>query len=797
MKELYKLHTAPAARPENVIQGDCYRITMLTDRLVRLEYSEDGIFEDHATQTVLNRDFPKVEYSVRELEDQLEIFTKHLHIIYNRKAFSPRGLSIQLQGYAGCGDTWHYGEPMRNLGGTARTLDEVDGACELGTGLMSRRGAAVLDDSRSLLIDEDGWVQPRKKGICDLYFFGYGHDYTDCLNDFYYLCGKTPMLPRYALGNWWSRYYKYTEQSYMELMERFDEEGIPFTVAVVDMDWHLVDIDPKYGTGWTGYTWNKEFFPDPERFMKWLHDRGMKITLNVHPADGVRGHEEMYPQMAEAMGIDPATEEPVNFDITDRKFLDAYFDVVHHPLEEQGVDFWWIDWQQGGNTKMEGLDPLWMLNHFHYLDKGRDGKRPMTFSRYAGPGSHRYPVGFSGDTHVTWDSLDFQPYFTSTASNIGYGWWSHDIGGHMFGEKNDEMAGRWLQFGVFSPVTRLHSTCNEFNGKEPWRYKPEVRHMMGEFLRLRHRMMPYLYTMNYRAYSENRPITEPMYYRYPEENAAYEVKNQYFFGTELMVAAITTPRIPNINRSKIKVWIPEGVYFDIFTGMTYRGGRNIEMYRDIDTIPVLAKAGSILPFTDEISGAEAEQNPASLTVKFYGGDDGSFLMYEDENDTCGYEKGICVRTEFSLNWKAQQQSIVLHSAQGELSLIPQNRSYTVELYGCRRPEDGTVTVTVDGKPAAAEITYDASMKCLKLMLPEVSVSSETVIAFGERLELAENDLEEVLFAFLDQAEIAFETKSRIIALVRGNMDRLAMLSELRAMELDSDLTGCVMEVLTA
>ena len=107
----------------------------------------------------------------------------------------------------------------------------------------------------------------------------------------------------------------------------------------------------------------------------------------------------------------------------------------------------------------------------------------MTFSRYAGPGSHRYPVGFSGDTVVTWESLQFQPYFTSTASNIGYGWWSHDIGGHMNGYKDDELEGRWYQLGVFSPINRLHSTKNEFNGKEPWRFKAEVRAAMDDFLR--------------------------------------------------------------------------------------------------------------------------------------------------------------------------------------------------------------------------------------------------------------------------------------------------------------------------
>ena len=125
-----------------------------------------------------------------------------------------------------------------------------------------------------------------------------------------------------------------------------------------------------------------------------------------------------------------------------RGFLAAYFDLVHRPLEDQGVDFWWIDWQSGPHSRIVGIDPLWMLNHFHFLDNARGGRRPLTFSRYAGPGSHRYPVGFSGDTLVTWASLDFQPYFTATASNVGYGWWSHDIGGHMLGGRDDELATR-------------------------------------------------------------------------------------------------------------------------------------------------------------------------------------------------------------------------------------------------------------------------------------------------------------------------------------------------------------------
>ncbi|ETS90442.1 glycoside hydrolase, family 31 domain protein, partial [Fusobacterium sp. CM21] len=223
-------------------------------------------------------------------------------------------------------------------------------------------------------------------------------------------------------------------------------------VAVLDMDWHITEVDAKYGTGWTGYTWNRELFDDPKEFLEELHENNYKVTLNVHPADGIRAFEDVYPEFAEFMEIDVKNEDPILFDIADPKFREGYFKYVHHKLEADGVDFWWLDWQQGSNSGVKGLDPLWLLNHFHYIDAKKNGKRGLILSRYAGPGSHRYPVGFSGDTVISWESLDFQPYFTSTASNIGYGWWSHDIGGHMNGVRDDELFTRWVQFGVFSPI---------------------------------------------------------------------------------------------------------------------------------------------------------------------------------------------------------------------------------------------------------------------------------------------------------------------------------------------------------
>lgn len=797
LNPIYHIQTTPAACPENIVAGQHYRITVLTQGLLRLEYSPDGVFEDRPTQTVLHRDFPKTNFRVLHQDGQLEIHTDRVHLVYNEKPFSPQGLSIQVKGgLTQYHSIWRYGQKTSDLGGTARTLDEANGAIPLESGILSRNGFAVLDDSSSQILLEDGWLEPRKKGIQDLYFWGYGHDYTQALQDFYHLCGSAPMLPRFALGNWWSRYYRYTQDSYLELMDRFQQENIPFTVGVIDMDWHLVDIDPKYGSGWTGYTWNRELFPDPPALLEELHRRGMKVTLNVHPAEGVQAHEEQYLPMAKEMGVDWQAEDPVACDPADPKFLEAYFKYLHHPLEEQGVDFWWIDWQQGSLCKVEGLDPLWILNHYHFLDSGRDGKRPLTFSRYAGPGSHRYPVGFSGDTIVTWESLNFQPYFTANASNIGYGWWSHDIGGHMHGYRNDELVTRWVQLGVFSPINRLHASNSPFQGKEPWRYKEEAQQAMTQALQERHRLVPYLYTMNYRAWKEGLPLVEPLYYRWSEAEESYQYKTQYCFGTQLMVSPVTTPRVQGLNVSKVPTWLPEGTWYDLYTGMVYAGGRTLDLYRSLDSTPVLAPAGAILPLTDEISGTQAASNPTSLRIKVFAGADGDFTLYEDDNTTQAYLNGVCVTTPMTYREADGRAVFTVHPAQGERSLIPSKRSFTVELTGFADAA-GAVEIKVGETAASAQTSYDSFHRILTVTVEDVPVETGLEISLGLEHRKMDNDTTERCFRFLDQAEISFDLKDEIYRRIAKESRIPVLLGQLNALELDHDLYGALLEILTA
>lgn len=742
------------AHDDSIVIWQNYRFTVLTSRLIRLEYTVDQNFEDRPTQIVVNRSFKPVDFQLKNGNETLEIITADVHLIFHKETggFTKHNLRIEPIGnFSTYHSVWHFDEPIATLKGTARTLDRVDGAVPLSEGLMNKRGYSVINDSDSMVMTADGWIEARQKGIQDYYYFGYGRDYLGTLKDYYQLAGATPLIPRYTLGNWWSRYYAYSAEEYKKLMRRFENEDLPFSVAVIDMDWHLIDIPSQYGSGWTGYTWNRDLFPDPEEFIDWLHKRGMKVSLNIHPANGVMPHEEMYEAMAAELDVNASKKEPINFDVSDPKFMEAYFKFLHHPNEAIGVDFWWIDWQSGGISSVNGLDPLWMLNHYHFQDIARTGQRPLIFSRYAGLGSHRYPLGFSGDTVISWESLDFQPYFTATASNVGYTWWSHDIGGHMQGYKNDELYVRWNQLGVFSPINRLHNTKGEFYSKEPWRFSNDAERITGDYLRLRHRLVPYLYTMNYLTHQDGLPLVQPMYYQHPWENSAYEVPNQYYFGTQLLVAPITSKINPITKRAAVTAWLPKGKWIDFFTGQTYIGNRKITLYRKLDDIPVLAKAGAIIPLASDAKMA----NPAELDLYIFPGADGSFTLFEDNGEEA--------RAFTKFEWYWETRSFTIHPVEGDSSVVPEKRIYKLHLAGA----DEVVTVDVAG------------------------------VFQLDDLELKSEPINEKVFHFLDQAQIAFGTKNRIMEIVRKNNGNITILHELQAMDLPEAVIGVLSEILWA
>lgn len=716
--------TRGKALDSNIILFKNFRFTVLTPNLIRIE---KDIFLDDATIVVFYRDLKKVDYSYKIDNDTIIIETNNIILTFNTNKPLEENYMVFKENI----NTIKFLNNDYNLLGTCRTLDTyADGGyvispetknfniktLPLEKGILSRNGVSVIDDSNSPILKSDGLVKERKESY-DYYIFMYHNNYLDALNDYYKITGFTPLIPRYTLGNWWSRYHRYTDKEYLSLLDKFEDKDVPLSIATIDMDWHYTDLenefhlsetpytDPKiYGhqDGWTGYSFNKHLFKNYKEFFKNIKDRGLYITLNLHPFSGIRWFEDMYNKMALSLNMDPKEKRVIEFDMTSESYINSYFKYVMHPYEEDGVDFWWIDYQQDRHTKIKNLDPIWPLNHYHYLDKG------LILSRYAELGSHRYPLGFSGDTKITFDFLKLMPYFTFTSSNVGFTWWSHDIGGHHAGYKDDDLYVRFIEFGVFSPINRIHSSWMDVMSKEPWLLKRESELIINDYLRFRHRLIPYIYNYSHLTHSEGIPLIKPLYYKEPEVEEAYLEESTYYFG-ELVVSPIVEKRSGSYSIKTL--YLPSGKYYDYFKRRFYLGGRKITIYRDLSETPLFIPKDSILVLDNDYHNFDNIPNDLEVNIV---SNKASLTLNETNKE------------KFITNFNVYSIKDITYISIKSDTNIKMNRSYSIEV---RHLIDGNVNVTLDNKKIKFRKMNGDN---LKIVVKDIDPSKKLVISINNK-----------------------------------------------------------------
>ena len=397
------------------------------------------------------------------------------------------------------------------------------------------------------------------------------------------------------------------------------------------------------------------------------------------------------------------------------------FKNILSPMEKDGVDFWWLDWQQGMfDSKMKNLSNTWWINYAFFSDMEQRRKtRPMLYHRWGGLGNHRYQVGFSGDAVISWKSLDFQPYFNSTASNVLYGYWSHDLGGHIGSQIDPEMYTRWLQFGALSPIMRTHSQKGAKLNKEPWVFNKEYCDIIRETIRQRYVMAPYIYTMARKGYDDGISLCRPMYYDYPEDKEAYDFANEYMFGEDMMVAPVTAPAKDGY--AQVRVWLPEGEWYEWHTGALLQGNRVVERSFAIDEYPIYVKAGAILPlYLENVMNLNGNDEEIAVTV-FPGGSDASvFTLYEDNGNDKNYVSEYAV-TKLTTARSGNEQTVVIGKREGSYKEMPLDRAFKVKVLSSLIP----LSVTMNGGPA--EYTYSAEDFALLIDLPELPCNQEKVV----------------------------------------------------------------------
>ena len=668
------------ATPENVIKGKKYRFTVLTPRLIRMEYSEDGTFEDHLTTLVLNRKTAAVEYTKKEDKKYLEITTSYFRLTYEKnkpfysgKFDTMKYLKVEL---LNTDKIWYYGHPeIRNYGSPNSSLDDNKGKLKLKKGLYSVDGFASIKDENDIIL-ENGTVKPRENKNIDLYLFLYLKDFALCLKDYFLITGSPALIPRYALGNWWSKNEEYNDLSLKDLVDDFKNKEIPLSILLLDKKWHIDEYKDKIYD--SGFTWNKTLFSNPEKMIDYLHKSGIRLGLNINPVPGILPYEPSYDVLAHTL---EKQEDILVFNVMNDAVIENYFNFLIHPLDKMGVDFYWID----ETTKKERENAI--LDYYHTEDMKKDyQKRPMLLSRNVTSAPHRYPVLYSGKTIVSWDTLKMIPFHNALASNIGVSYWAHDIGGYYKGTEDNELYTRYVQLGVFSPILKFGADKGKYYKREPWKWSIKTYSIVKKYLQLRHQLIPYLYSEAYKYHQYGMPMVMPIYHKFPEMYDDVNYRNGYYFGTELFVSPIVTKKDYIMNRSIHKFFLPDGMWYDFVTGKKFPGGKNYISFFKEEDYPVFAKAGSIITL-----GKNQELNdttpPKDMEIQIFPGRSNTYHLYEDDGVSELYQKDYYLLTEIDYNYMPNNYTVIVRPIEGKKGIIPDNRNYKFVFRNTKKASD--------------------------------------------------------------------------------------------------------------
>lgn len=862
------------------------RFEFLTPSLVRMEYSPSGQFLDAPTAVIKKRKWPSVNVEVTQKKGWLTAITGQMRLRYklNSGPFKSDNLTIAWHDTVGS-HSWHPGEKdSLNLGGVYPDLGGIHKGDlpKPNPGLLSLSGYAFINDSHTPVWNEQKqWVEPRKqKNDQDWYLFTYGRDYMKVLNEYAELSGYIPMIPRYTLGPWITdmnfeyfpnsyqaqqpNFRKYNEQHLKNEILKFRHNNIPLDILVMDFGWH--------NYGWQGgYDWSP-LIPKPKQFLNWLHEHGIKVSLNDHPGyagtkESILSYKDSHtPEVLKDLGrsmppkptfnmdiskewkftTDPhnygvshdwfaanyndshwntikvgrswenagfkkyhgiawyrktvslptklpdslylylgkvnnsfqvyinghkvshsqttyfrpmtytnitsyakagaknelairvtdnnsnggITRTPVaikdikppkriHFDLSNKKQAEVFMNDLHKPLMKEGVNFWWIDGGSGA-VSMPGLNKqLWTNRVYYDYTQKETGKRSFIFSRYGGWGSQRYPAFFTGDTHSQWAVLAYEVPFTARGGNVLSPYITHDIGGFHGAKIPFDLYARWVEFGTFSPILRMHSAHEnpyEGNVRMPWTYGKKGMTLDKKYFTLRIQMIPYIYTYTRLAYERSVPLLRPLYLQYPDLSEAYKHPHEYFFGKEMLVA----PVVDSTNSRSI--YLPPGKWINFFTGKKYDGAHSFRAKYGVDETPVFVREGSIVPEQPDMAYSNAK--PLNKVIlKIYGSGKGNFNLYEDDGVSLKYKKGKFAWTKMIYFTNSDgSHHLVIGPTQGSFDGQVKKRAYVADFISIHKPS----SVSVNGK-TYKDWSWSAGNSTVEIKFPKQSIRDEVTL----------------------------------------------------------------------
>lgn len=702
---------------ESCIIGNKYRITILTPRLARLEYTPSGKFIDDPTALVINRTFPKTPYGITESETLIQIDTGIFTITYVKdRNFKAGNFGSNLK--AVINNTtieWQMNSPqVKNLRGINYSIDSIKDKIILDTGLYSLDGYAIVKDNTPILTENDIFI-PREEGSKDIYLFMYNKDFDGCLNDYFTLTGYPNLIPRYALGAWWYKNDNYTSKDIISLVDRFNKDNIPISIFLL-------------GDSWRG---NNNYIPsiDLKNVSNYLTQKNIKLGVTINPNLEITKGTNEYNLISNY-----TNEEKFKFIPLSNEKLGIYLNMFINNLEMQGVELYSIDY----NNPNDKID-LWKFAHYHHGKIETRGKRGLSLTRNHGIAVHRYPIIWSGKTLVNWTTLNLLPRYNLQGYNVGVSFIAHPIGGYHNGIEEAELYLRYIQFACFSPIFLLASEGGKYYKREPWKWNPIIENDIINFMNLRYKLIPYIYTESYNYHKTGKGIVKPFYYDYPKILDDVQYKNQYFFGQNLFVSPITNKKNIVIDRVMKKIFVPDGIWFNLLDGKQYNGAKYYtNFYRDED-YPVFVKAGSIIPMSYNIN----EDIPSTLELNIYPLNDGTYNLYEDDGITNNYKKGMYMITNFSYHYEKDNYTLKISKSEGKNLLS--KRNYLLRFKNTKNIK----AVYIEDKSITYNCYYDKNdfiIQINNLIVGrdlEVNIKGENVLVSSIRL--INEDIKEILY----------------------------------------------------
>ena len=747
------------ANKKNIIQGPNYRFTVLTERLIRLEYNDNGHFVDDPTELVLYRDLKTPEFNLKEDTNFIVITTKYFKLTYIKgksflggKANPSANLKVDL---LNTDRYWYYGHPeVRNFGLPNSSLAE--GGLK-GKGIYSAEGLASIDDTNSLILHEDGTVSKNNELRVDTYLFMYNNDFEEALKDYYQITGFPALIPRYALGNWWSSNENYNDLELKTLIDNFERNEIPLSIIVLDKDWHK-RINIKNKNLRTGFTFNDKYFTNPKAMIDYLHSKNIRIGLSVDPTSGIYNIDTYYNEALKYLKADQSGKIPYN--VLDPKFIDVYFKLFIHPLDTLGIDFYWLDLENP-----QTIEELTLFKHYQFYDMQRDFKRrPLLLSEGKTIAPHRYPVLYSGKTEVSWNTLRKIPFYNNNTFNNGAPFVAHDVSGYFKGTEDNELYLRSIQLGVFSPILKFGVDKGHYYKREPWRWDIKTHTIAKDYLNLRHKLIPYIYSEAYKYHKFGDQLIKPLYYIKSSFYDDVLYRNEYFFGSSLFIAPIITQKDEVMNRVVHNFYLPNGTWYDYVTGKKFPGGKSyISFFRDED-YPVFAKSGAIIPLSNN-KNINDTTPPTDMEINIFPGQSNSYTLFEDDGESDLYRKDYYLLTQIDYTYMPNNYSVVIRAIKGKSGIIPEKRNYKIVFRNTKRTDE--VSAYINETSLSLKTYVDGPNFILEIKdvptVGQLTISCKGKDIEIDALRLINEDIERII----SDLKISTEMKEKIDSILFG------------------------------